>query len=1173
MSDNNNGANSGNQNQVWSRWGYDLVCDLINNGHASGTSGNGDLQQLFDYVCGHETCFLEFKATPYMPDQKFSKDNRFGYHEGESNDDYTWNVAKAVIALANTVGGGIILGISDKGHEPIPEICIKNWEEEQWDKFANDYKIRILKTSYTLFDEEKDQRVLVTIENTLCENLRSLCDIRCCRYKNHTVPLILVHTVQSKNDQIWVKKDDCELLLVRSSGDVGRTDSLTGQSASRYIQPPKDSYSPHHSSDARPEKRYWNNLSCIPEIVGRDEELSELDARLIEKDDIQWICGDAGVGKTAFIQNYIATYCHENSESPFDVAFFIDAQNLTFSESICRLTSYADEFEAFCGIQLNAGADNPLNDIFRSAEYLKPRIFKSWALQIINRLSEYPGPGKVLIVLDNVNSPTFLCDKQIEWTLDIARAKRIRFCVTARVPPASDKHVALFSLPDLTEDAALRILEEKRSIENENAAAQKIVKLCHHNARALCIIANQLESDSESDPYTRKLNELKRNGLSSSPGKGLADKELKALLAQPIDKLRQKSRNGDKTLHLFALSVWFKSDDIPADCLRDAFARFLDSLHEPHAPENFQVEWESCIDNLIHDGMIEQNPGNGTYRIESFWRDVLLTFPEPFQLWKFTFETIKQGLFTASSTDQSTLPKWQDMLIEFISLTISQSSNDPERHQNAGEIVKWIVSAEKWKELLRKLAENFGYVEKVRRVCDYLFGVAELEYYRNQQSVDSAQNYIFFLSVQKTIAAKGSHDIKSFSRISKKLRESFSRLKTKSEEQEINFAKELIYDAGQNDKFDHYEVIEKDLDHAFKILIAYKDHHIKLLVKSYIERIRIEQEFKKYRNVRYYLEQLIKLTRTHGNGIPSDIIRGFCKEQKAYMHLCQSETATPLTRWFHHWRASSRYSWLIEEMSPRPEEQSHLEMSRRLLLFKSHYFKAIALRQRGKEERAMKELDISYDLCETVFDNMRSFSNQSALLEFNKYRAKAGILRLQDRLNEAQIEDAKATDCYNNNFAPDENLYFADLKDDHGNTHALLGNYNKAIDYVLEARDIRSRLLPPTHVKIQNSASRLACLYCIRAIEDSEHANEEIRKLTGTIRSDEKYSRIITYSEVIIRKLKKLTKFGSHSKAIFLRQIRKDEQREECERVRAVIAEFQGKLFEEQTKNCTCNPT
>lgn len=54
-----------------------------------------------------ETEWLELKAASYPDGGRFE--------QGTNADDYRWNVAKAVIALANSIGGVVLLGVADDG--------------------------------------------------------------------------------------------------------------------------------------------------------------------------------------------------------------------------------------------------------------------------------------------------------------------------------------------------------------------------------------------------------------------------------------------------------------------------------------------------------------------------------------------------------------------------------------------------------------------------------------------------------------------------------------------------------------------------------------------------------------------------------------------------------------------------------------------------------------------------------------------------------------------------------------------------------------------------------------------------------------------------------------------------------------------------------------------------
>ena len=156
MNSSTDNANLENTNQAWSSWGYNLVCAQIKGENGSDSSSKRDLRPLFEYVSGHETCFLEFKATPYRPKEKHSNENPYGYKPGETDDDYAWNVVKAIIALANTAGGAIVLGVTDKGHEPIEGIAKELWAGNNWDKFSCELPGKIFRKSYEVISSDKN---------------------------------------------------------------------------------------------------------------------------------------------------------------------------------------------------------------------------------------------------------------------------------------------------------------------------------------------------------------------------------------------------------------------------------------------------------------------------------------------------------------------------------------------------------------------------------------------------------------------------------------------------------------------------------------------------------------------------------------------------------------------------------------------------------------------------------------------------------------------------------------------------------------------------------------------------------------------------------------------------------------------------------------------------------
>ena len=67
----------------------------------------GGLDALLEITGGSETEWFELKAATHPQGGHFKN--------GDNEDDYRWDVARAVIALANSIGGVVLLGVNDKG--------------------------------------------------------------------------------------------------------------------------------------------------------------------------------------------------------------------------------------------------------------------------------------------------------------------------------------------------------------------------------------------------------------------------------------------------------------------------------------------------------------------------------------------------------------------------------------------------------------------------------------------------------------------------------------------------------------------------------------------------------------------------------------------------------------------------------------------------------------------------------------------------------------------------------------------------------------------------------------------------------------------------------------------------------------------------------------------------
>lgn len=267
------------------------------------------------------------------------------------------------------------------------------------------------------------------------------------------------------------------------------------------------------------------------------------------------------------------------------------------------------------------------------------------------------------------------------------------------------------------------------------------------------------------------------------------------------------------------------------------------------------------------------------------------------------------------------------------------------------------------------------------------------------------------------------------------------------------------------------------------------------------------------------------------------------------MYLRKSQSSSGLGKRFSARKALRRFTQIIEELNcPTIDEPKSSRTPRKLLLFRSYYFKAITHLQRKEQSKAKDELKNALRLCDEVFgpnadDNEKATA--TAQREFDNLRIKSGILRLLGKFDDAQEYDRKAlSSFYKSNATSQPNLDLADLVDDYGNTYALIGRYEKAIEHVEHALRIRELLLPSAHVKIFNSYNKLAYLHGINAMKSGALAHKIIEKLIDERGQDEDREKLRASSELLLHQLKEIVRFKNQTMDTFLGQIGKDEQQE-----------------------------
>lgn len=86
--------------------GYDFVSGVMHEFHDKA------IELLIKYAGNDECCWLEFKAGMQLLPEDIKK--------GAKPEDLYWKIAVAVIALMNSCGGAVIIGIEDKTHKVVP---------------------------------------------------------------------------------------------------------------------------------------------------------------------------------------------------------------------------------------------------------------------------------------------------------------------------------------------------------------------------------------------------------------------------------------------------------------------------------------------------------------------------------------------------------------------------------------------------------------------------------------------------------------------------------------------------------------------------------------------------------------------------------------------------------------------------------------------------------------------------------------------------------------------------------------------------------------------------------------------------------------------------------------------------------------------------------------------
>lgn len=309
----------------------------------------GGVKPLLDFAGNSEREWLELKAAT-MPE-----DGVFGDKYNEA--DYAWNIAKAVIALANTVGGVVLLGIDDN----LIPIGLDNSDprgilsNEGVESYIRKYLFpKILLPAKGWKTKRGDH---IKLKNSI-EQLRYLITIEDFLFDSRRVLAILVGPVLNGYGKIEVEitnsssdNVDNHIYVRRLNGKIGQVFTISGQDnnqlvlheeqCDRYLKSVNDTYTQFlynaSLSKAKNElkediQNYLDNLSSALSIdadkyvslmirnesdstvrkskdnwlnIGNSSTKFEASDIIKRGETLALICGEAGSGKSTLIEKIV----------------------------------------------------------------------------------------------------------------------------------------------------------------------------------------------------------------------------------------------------------------------------------------------------------------------------------------------------------------------------------------------------------------------------------------------------------------------------------------------------------------------------------------------------------------------------------------------------------------------------------------------------------------------------------------------------------------------------------------------------------------------------------------------------------------------------------------------------------------------------------------------------
>ncbi len=601
-----------------------------------------------------ENALVEFKAS-----------HRPRPGDVSSKDACRWNVVKAVVAMANSVGGCILLGVDDDGNPVSPECGC--YPDGVWKRRDEGHQLRapliteLFKNRYDFRDEDTGKSV--RIEDTSLErNLKKICPPECflpC-YDNagSRVMAILVTPVPPGEQPILVRKTQfaeapghcieesvcffrdevaatTESIVVQrlewvqqpnTRPDKKRTDDGTGDSQLRAF-----------SSSRRPYRReLWEiyklgklpPFALIPDVnhgfVGRKKELGDLRRLLLSDEHSVIVHGEGGSGKTELA----IKFAHDCIAAFSGGVVFLNAERISSWRDV-MIALFEESPSDLQGIKSSWKIDWKSGDKDESADTREHRLNDN-ADRALIALGETASNRKILLILDNVDGRN--CRFLTEAEINAAFGRRGRGCPQLRILATArgvdelrlgtNARVALYPerrdepLPLLDPESARTLLLGLREnvSDEDKRLADDISGVLEYHPWSLEIASGQLADPALSlRAFLRRIHEdVLRNESDARTVRNNPENHA-ALLKPTLDLLQDDERR------LARIVSMFPADNVELFVLRRIWTDFMEIPAEFDDRDSFRV----AIERLARFHVVSIDRMNETARMHRFTQRVL----------------------------------------------------------------------------------------------------------------------------------------------------------------------------------------------------------------------------------------------------------------------------------------------------------------------------------------------------------------------------------------------------------------------------------------------------------------------------------------------------------------------------------------------------------------------